>query len=888
MFRQGARWLVLVASLALQSSLPAHAQARFRFDAAPGNLSKHVVPSHYALTLDVDPARDAFSGTSVITVKVHEPVPAIVVHAHELQALGATLIGAGSARSLSITPNVKNQTWRLAPVDGKPIAEGEHRIDLSYMGKVQRSGEALYRADYSVNGEPARMLATQLESVFARKVFPGFDEPAYRAVFQIDVRAPKGLAVLSNMPLAGRVDEANSELHRFMPTPAMPTYLVAVAVGRFDDLAGEAVGVPLRILTAPGKREQARYAMQVTQQVLPMYTDYFGVPYALPKLDQLAVPSGRDGAMEDWGLISYAESTLLFDPDKSSPETRRTVYWMVAHEVAHQWFGNLVTASSWDEIWLNEAFATWLGNKAMARFNPDWHVGLQRRLPVDRTMTLDAGRATRAIRSGPVSESSVFDVFDDITYTKGGAVLSMLEQWIGADSFRRGLAAYIDERKYSNATAGDLWFHLSNASGRDVSAVAASWTDQRGFPVVQVHTACEGGRTRIGLSQRRFVTLADAAPTRLWKIPVRLSRGSEVASVMLDAARAETELPGCTDTPVLANAGGEGFYRVAYDAPALERLATGFVQLSAADQVALLSDTFALAQAGQVPMARYFTLLAALPRVEGPARAALYNMAGAALQQLDGTVAGTPAQGALRAAGRLLFAPELARVGWERRPAEGPQIEKLRGLLVTRLARWDDVATVARANRLFDLDESGQTPLEASTRAAVVEAVGTHADRTRFDQLMARLRRATGEEDRWMYSEALASGRDAGRARELMAFSLTDVLPPNIAAAIPGMVGEQSPWGVLAYDFTLANWGRLARLAGGNWSGSSWLLPSAAAQFNDLARASSLVADQRRKAGKDGAVPAAKVGAAIELRAAVKRREARQLEKQLAAWRPQG
>ncbi len=886
MLAQGPRWLALVVLLGLQAGAPVGAQARFRFDAAPGNLSKDVVPSRYALTLDLDPRRDTFSGSAVITVRVRKPMASIVLHAHELQALSAVLIDAGLPRALSVTPEPKTQTWRLAPVDAKPIAAGEHRLDIAYGGKVQRSGEALYRADHMAGGQPARMLATQLESVFARKVFPGFDEPAYRAVFEIAVRAPKGLAVVSNMPLAGRVEEANAELHRFLPTPLMPTYLVAIAVGAFDELAGQAAGVPLRILSAPGKREQAGYAMQVTQQVLPMYSDYFGVPYALPKLDQLAVPSARDGAMEDWGLISYAESTLLFDPGKSGPETKQLVFGMVAHEVAHQWFGNLVTASSWDEIWLNEAFATWMQNKAMARFNPDWHVELQRRMPIDRTMTLDASRATRAIRSGPVSESSVFDVFDSITYVKGGAVLSMLEQWIGVDIFRRGLAAYIEERKFSNATAGDLWFHLSNASGRDVSAVAASWTDQSGFPVVRVRSTCESGRTRISLAQRRFSNRVDTAPPRLWKIPVLLSRGSEVSTVMLDSVRADTELPGCTGEPVLANAGGEGFYRVAYESSALQGLATRFVQLAAADQVVLLSDTFALAQAGQLPMSSYFTLLAALPRVNGAARATLFSMAGAALDQLDSTVAGTAAQSQVRAAGRRLFGPELARVGWAPRPEDDPQLEKLRGVLVARLAHWDDAATITRAKELFGLDEAGQASLAPSIRAAVIEAVGTHADRAQFDQLMARLKKTASEEDRWMYSMALAAGRDAGRARELLATSLKEVLPPNIGAAIPGMVGEHSPLGALAYDFTLVNWTRLAGLAGGNWSGSSWLLPNAAARFNEPARAARLVADQLRKAGKDGAVPAARISAAIELRAAVRLREAKGLEKQLAVWRP--
>ncbi|MDH5539894.1 MAG: M1 family metallopeptidase, partial [Rhizobacter sp.] len=622
---------IVAASLLLLLGWPtAWAQQRFRFDATPGVLSKQVRPLRYELTLQLDPARERFSGSVAIQVRVDKPTDAIVLHAHELEALAVVLRAQGQARRMAVAADAGTQTWRLTPADRRPIGAGEHTIELDYIGTVRRSGEALYRADYSVEGKPARMLATQLQAVFARSVFPSFDEPAFRARFDITVRAPRGLQVISNMPLAERVEDAETVLHRFAPTPSMPTYLVAVAVGQFDALEGRAAGVPLRILSAPGKQHLARYAMRVTEQVLPFFTDYFGLSYALPKLDQLAVPSARDGAMEDWGLISYAESALLFDPASSSPRTQRNVFELVAHEVAHQWFGNLVTAASWDEIWLNEAFATWLERKATTRFNPDWQVGLGQRLDIDRAMTLDAGVATRAVRSGPVAESRVLDVFDAITYVKGGALLSMLEQWISPDAFRRGLAAYVDERKYSNATAGDLWFHLSAASGQDVSGVAASWTDQPGMPIVEVRTSCEGGDTLVELSQRRF-TLTPVGPgEQVWKIPVRLARGDQSSTFMLDAPQASTRLQGCNGIPVLANVGAVGFYRVEHAAGDWPALLDRFVHLPAADQVALLSDSFALAQAGRLPMASYLELLAAIPRVHGPARAALYTLAGSA------------------------------------------------------------------------------------------------------------------------------------------------------------------------------------------------------------------------------------------------------------------
>ena len=875
---------VLVCLIAMQSGVTAIAQPRFTFDGTPGVLPKDVVPSRYALTLDLDPVREEFSGKASIAINVRKSVASITVHAHELVATAVSLTGTGGARTLSVTADPKTQTWRLAPDDAAPIAEGNYTLDIAYTGVVHRSGEGLYRADYSVQGKATRMLATQLEARFARTLFPGFDEPVFRAVFDIAVRAPKEYDVVSNMPVSSKVSEGNADLHRFQPTPPMPSYLVTVAVGRFDVLMGEAAGVPLRILSAEGKREQSQYAMEVTKQVLPFYTAYFGLPYALPKLDQLAVPSTRWGAMEDWGMISYSEPYVLFDPAKSGPDTQRDVFAVIAHEVAHQWFGNLVTASSWEEIWLNEAFATWLERKTSAEFNPTWQIPLHQRLPIDRAMTRDAGTATRAIRSGPVNESSVFDVFDDITYTKGGAVLSMLELWVGPDAFRRGLTAYLESQKYSNATAGDLWHHISHASGKDVSAVAATWTDQEGFPVVQVRTECKEGKTRVTLAQSRFTTAPTKSSAQVWKIPVSLSRGGDVTTLLFDTAQASFDLDGCVGEPLLANAGGKGFYRVEYDRAHLRALASRFLRLSPSDRVTLLSDTFALAQAGRGTLASYFTLLAAIPQVNGADRATLFSMASEGLAFLDDAMAATPMQRKVRAAGRLLFAPELSRLGWVPGVQDDLETLQLRGLLISQLARFDDRSSIEGARQLFDLDESGTAMLSASIRAPVMEAVGTHADRARFDQLLARLKTANSEEDRWIYVHALAAGRNARQAREFLSTSLVGIAAPNIASSIPRMVSERSPFNAMAYSFTLAHWEQLATLSGD--VGKVWLLPSAASKFNDLERAKRLLVDQRRKAGEDGASPAARTAARIQLLSAVKRRDAAGIEKYLASWLP--
>ena len=866
------------ASLVVASAVPA--QTRFQFDTTPGYLSKQVLPVRYVLRLDLDPAKETFSGRAEIALRVRQPVPAIEVHAFELSATGASLATAGAVRALQVTALPASQTWRLAPADGLPVAAGEYRLLIDYAGKVNVAGEGLFVAPYEAAGRKRRMLATQLEAIHARKLFPGFDEPAFRAVFEISVRAPKEFEVVSNMPRTARAQDGEFATHRFAPTPPMPAYLVSVAVGHFDEIKATAAGVPLRIVTAEGKRELARHAMRTTRQVLPYFTRYFGVPYALPKLDQLAVPSTRWGAMEDWGLISYAEDTFLVDPQRSSPDTVRRSYAVIAHEIAHQWFGNLVTAASWEEIWLNEAFATWLERKTTDRFNPGWRIPLESRLPIDRAMTLDAGAATRAIRSGPVRESAVFDVFDPITYAKGGAVLTMLEQWIGPVDFRRGLVAYMKGQRLSNATAADLWHYIGQASGKDVSGVAASWTDQQGFPLVQVSSRCEAGEQRITLAQSRFSNGGPSGSAQLWKIPVRYARGHRVATLLLDATQRTVALGGCSELPVIVNAGGVGFYRVAYEAEALAVLTRRFVDLAQADRASLLSDTFALVQSGSLPLQSYLDVLQALPRVNDASRTMLWSVARSQLDFLDATMAGRPAQKRLRALARELFAPLLAQLSWTPAPKEDEQTAELRGDLIASLAKFEHAPTIAQATRAFDEDDAGTTKLPAALRRPVTIATGMHADQAHFERLLARLEKATGEEDRWMLASALASGRDAQRAEKLLAASLKGLAPANVSSAIPGLVARLSPFGDLAYRYSLDNWKPLAELAG-TW-GRAFLLPGAARGFTAPEHAGRLIEDQRRNAGVNGDALAAQEAEAIRLRAAVKAREAPGLEKALA------
>lgn len=865
--------------LLLMAPLVALAQPRFDLATTVTHLPKTVLPSHVQLTLDADPALDTFSGQVRIQLRALQAVPAIVLHAQALQADAAEIVRAGSRpRTLAVLPDAKTQTWRLVPTDGRPIAAGAWTLRMRYRGQVRTTGEGLYRAETKINGVPTRMLATQLQAVHARRLLPHFDEPVFRSVFELEVRAPEGLQVFSNMPLKQARPDGNFTSHRFAPTPPMPSYLLALTVGRFDVLEDQVDGIPLRILTAPGKREQARFAMEVTRQVLPFYTRYFGRPYVLPKLDQIAVPGTRDGAMEDWGLISYVEDALLFDPARSDEDTRRGVFAVAAHEIAHQWFGNLVSVASWDEIWLNEAFATWMERKAATHFHPEWQTALRQRRSVDGTMARDATRATRAIRAGPVSEESVFEVFDGVTYGKGGAVLSMLEEWLGEATFQRGLAAYMAERAFKPATAGDLWAHMSRAAQlppEAVAAVAASWTDQPGLPVLRLSQVCEGGQTRVTLQQSRFSSLPEPLAGGPWQIPLRLTRGNQTHTVLMKEPLQSLTLPGCDAQPLLANAGGRGYYRVEYEGAARAQLASAFATLAPAKRVTLVSDSYALALAGRWPMAEHLALLGAVPQAMDGSRAALFGSALSHWRSLDTALDGTPAQAPLRAAGKTLFGPELERLGWQVAPGEDSEAKTLRSDLIYGLARFGHASTLAKAHELFAPALEADAGVPPSIRAALLYAAGRDASEAEFESLLVALRATNSQEERWTLLLALAAGTDPVRARRLLDESLTGRLPNDISSNLPGTVAREPTLAPMAYGFVVAHWAELAALAGdGPFGGRHWLLPNAAASSSDPAVARTLLADQRRLAGAAGDSAAARTAAAIETRSRLRLREA--------------
>src|SRR2546423_850856 len=516
-------WLAFNVFFALLTMM--HAENPYEFSSAPGKLPKQVVPLEYSIRIVPDLTKLTFSGSETVKIKASAPVREIVLNSAELEIAKAAIDGIQlSSDTIRLDPNNELLTIALP----NELAVGEHSLALEFSGTITQKGRGFYYMPYQEQSTGAKKIAlgTQFEPSDARRFFPCWDEPSFRARFQLTAVVPENWLAVSNMPVESEHKIDIGKEVRFQPTPSMSSYLNVFVAGELDLIETKAAGTQIRVIATKGKAEWGRYALESTAQILQYYNDYFGVPYPLPKLDQIAIPGGFGGAMENWGGITYYESALLFDPKKSSAATRQRIYEVIAHETAHQWFGDLVTMAWWDNLWLNEGFASWMGSKCSAHFNPNWEVWLAKNIhrdPTRRTgiskeleMEDDARSTTHPIQQPVANEAEANSAFDDITYRKGQSFLRMLESFLGENVFRDGIRRYIAAHKYSNSTTADLWKALSDASGKPVAQIATAWTEQPGFPVVIVKRDGDN----VLLEQQRFTVNCPNAPALEWKIPL--------------------------------------------------------------------------------------------------------------------------------------------------------------------------------------------------------------------------------------------------------------------------------------------------------------------------------------------------------------------------------
>ncbi len=852
-------------------SLPAAllAEKPFAFADTPGQLPKTVVPRHYTLRLQPDLEQRTTTGTTTIELEVLSPVTELILNANDLEIVSAALTDDPAApRPLVPRLDPAKQTLTL-PV---ALAAGRHTVTIAYRGKIGTQAEGFFVDKYPTPSGDKLMLGTQFEPTDARRVFPCWDEPVYRATYDITLVVREKLMAVTNMPAVSEKSLGNGWKEvAFARTPSMASYLVALYAGEFETLEGEQDGVKLRIITTEGKRATAAYALESTKRILAYYNEYFGTPYPLPKLDQIAVPNAfaTFGAMENWGAITYIDTALLFDPATSSQANREAVFGVIAHEVAHQWFGDLVTMSWWDNLWLNEGFASWMGTKASDALNPDWQLWVRASEAKEGALALDARRTTHPIQQPIANESQANDAFDTISYQKGQGFLRMLEAYLGEDAFRAGLRLYMQRHKYSSTTTADLWAALGTASGKPVVELAANWTEQPGFPVVFVSATGEGANRTLRLEQSRFtVNYPDAAPLT-WKVPVTLANTASLGArtvTLLEKSPVTVPWPAGTGT-AKSNVGNAGFYRVLYDDALTDALRREITRLPATDQLNLLGDTWALNEAGRLSTTAWLGLAEQLRA--SPSQPVWEHLLGK-IALVDRLQLNQPGRRAFHAWAAQLLAPPFARLGWEAKPGESPLDAALRPKLIAALGTYGDRAVIDECTRLWTAFLADPATVPGNIRAAVLAVVGRYATRETYDQLHALARDAkTTQEKRRAYA-AMQAVLDPALAAETLALTLGKELSTSEAARNVALVAaNEHP--DLAWEFTQANTDALLQRT--TFFGRNVFLPGIAQASTNAARATELEELVRAKLPADAFAEAAKGADLIRLRALMKQRE---------------
>jgi len=745
-------------------------------------LPPHVRPMRYQALLSVDLAGGRFSGRESIDLHLARASDEIALHGVDLE-IGRAACRAGSRSSAASVERVEASETVLLRFP-ETIDAGAATLEIEWSGKFSPGLRGLYRA--------GPIAVTQFEAADARRLFPCFDEPGFKAPWSLTLEVPKGVAALSNgKPEAGE-DLGDRVRIAYRETPPLPTYLVALAVGPLEATPPETVGgVPVRTWAVKEKVGLAGFGQEVAVAVLPRLEDYFGIPYAFGKLDQVGVPDFEAGAMENAGLVTYREVALLLDPATASLAQKKRVAEVVTHELAHQWFGNWVTMAWWDDLWLNEAFATWMAFKIVDGWRPQWRVWLEFDAGKAAAQHLDALRSTHPVRSEVHNAAEATEAFDLITYEKGGAVLRMIEGYLGEGPFRDGIRLYMKRHARGNAVADDLWGALATSSKQPVVELANAWIRQPGYPLV--HASLQG--RRLELSQRRFFSEPGAkeeGSPALWPVPVVLrfrdGEGVKEQRVLLRNASATVDLAAAGELAWLcANAGSTGFYRVAPDAALLAALTRSVGELAPAERIGLLADAWALVRSGEREVSAFLDLCAAFGGEEDHA---VLDELVARLGAIEHRLPDGEIRDRFQAFVARLLGAQLPRLGWDARDGEPDGTRLRRAALVRALglvARSPEV--VAEAARRLDRFLGGEAAaLEANLQDSAVAMVARAGDARRFETFRERFRLEADPTFKRRYLLALAAFEDPGLAGRARGMALSGEVPLQESAFFVAML----------------------------------------------------------------------------------------------------
>lgn len=784
-------------------------------------LPKNITPNFYDLRLTLDLETCTFNGNAVIDFVVNEETPVITLHAEGLAIRKAEYVtGKNAVAARAFGTDFKREGLMIHFPRMLPC--GNAKLILEFEGAINNQMTGCYQSFYAVNGARRLMATTQFEAVDARRAFPCWDEPAMKARFKLSLDIPKDLIAVSNMPTVVETTAGERKIVQFDTTPVMSTYLLAFVVGEFEYLEKKTKqGVPVRVLTTPGKKNHGRFALDTAVRMLEFYEAYFDVPYPLPKLDMVAIPDFAAAAMENWGLITYREVELLSEEHRSSEATKQRIAIVVAHELAHQWFGNLVTMEWWTDLWLNEGFAAFMEYFTPNALFPEWHIRdyflASRFAPA---LSSDSLRTTHPIEIPIGHPDEIEEAFDHISYAKGASVLRMIEHWLGEKHFRKGLHRYFKRHAYSNATTDDLWRAFEDASGKPVKTIMDTWTKQPGYPLITLTR--EGHKGALWYKQERFLEsglpLQPDEERQTWQVGLQIGLETKhkktETSVLMDKKEGHLHISPRTAQFKL-NAGHTAFIRVQYPSEQLRAFRGGIQEktINEIDRFGILNDVIALTTAGKLPTEE---LLSLLGEYREETEYLVWTELLVALTKLSSLI---PDHGAARndcnRFARRLLSIAVTRKGWDEKEGETHLEVMLRPRLLFAYGRYQDATILEEARRRFAAFLHNQHTLNPNLYGAVFGLTAWGGGAAEYETLVDAYRTAEQPEIkiRLLASLGMFSQKEIIEKALLYALS-NEVRAQDFIYVMHSTItrsGHECVW-----NFLKKNWDEIVRRYGGN------------------------------------------------------------------------
>jgi aminopeptidase N len=768
-------------------------------------LPRTVFPIHYDLIFQPELAKATFSGQEAIEISVQQPATSITLHAMQLKLTEATIVAGIDTQPATVTYDTASETATLTFAN--PLQPGLAAIHIAYTGILNNDLRGLYLGE--ANGR--RYASTQFEATAARYAFPSFDEPEMKATFTVTAIVDEGDNAISNgAVVADYKFPEGKHTFKFATTPRMSTYLVALTVGPFSCLKDEVDGIPLRVCATPDKIANAHFALEATKAIVAFYNRYYGTRYAFGKLDQVAVPDFSAGAMENTGDIIYRETALLVGDD-DSVERKKGVASVIAHEVAHQWFGDLVTMKWWNDLWLNEGFATFMAPKPLKAWKPDWDFEASEVVDNRGTLATDSLRSTRAIRAEATTSAQIENMFDAIAYGKTAWMLRMVESYIGEEAMRKGVDEYIATNAYANTAAEDFTRSMDRASSKPVADVIASYVRNAGLPLITVASVCDAGNTTLTLTQQRFFSdpaLSGApAPSPAWVIPVCFRDQCE----LLREKQQTFHVKGCD--PLYLNRNARGYYITQYAPEEVLRLATS-PSLTKFERYALLREDWLLVLSGRRDVADFIRVANALRGTRDPL---VVRQLAAAFETIGARLTTPATDVAFRKWVSDYLRPIATELGWSPRPGESEETRELRNTVLATLGETGhDRATLDKANKLV---KKGQA-IDPSLIDTVYELAAVRSDPSLYERLMQAYAKSNDPQEQRRLRGVIASFQDPKLAIRTLEWSLTPAVRSQDAGGVMSIVLSTPHVQTEAWDYFIQSWPRfIAKLPAGGAGG---------------------------------------------------------------------